>query len=176
MCAFCQQVASRPKGQLYCSVSCAQKDRYRKQPRPKKYETKSEYDHAHHLKKKYGITPDQYAAILEKQEGRCFICLCKPKSKRLAVDHDHKTNKIRGLLCSRCNHKLLGSANDSIEMLQRAIDYLTNPPAKGVINIICGPCGKREHHFCDALLKSVPTLCDCQHRDDTFTQEEVLAA
>ena len=42
--------------------------------------------------------------------------------------------------------------------------------------MICDPCGKKEHHFCEAVLKSVPTLCDCQHRDSTAIPEEVLAA
>lgn len=45
--------------------------------------------------------------------------------------------------------------------------------------MICSSCQKREHHFCDALLKSVPTLCDCQHREpETIveTQARVAAA
>lgn len=86
-----------------------------------------------YLRKKYGITEDEYNDILCAQNGRCAICLCKPRTKSLAVDHDHKTNEIRGLLCSRCNHGLLGHAHDSIEMLKRAIEYLENPPAKGVL-------------------------------------------
>jgi hypothetical protein len=87
---------------------------------------------------KYGITAEQYNLLLEKQEGKCFICLCKPRSKSLAVDHDHKCCKarqscgkcIRGLLCMRCNHVLLGAAKEDPEVLLRAADYLTNPPAQ----------------------------------------------
>lgn len=62
--------------------------------------------------------------MLEEQNGRCAICLCKPRTKRLAVDHNHKTGKVRGLLCSRCNHGLLGYAHDSVEMLLRAYEYV----------------------------------------------------
>ena len=43
---------------------------------------------------------------------------------RLAVDHDHTTNAVRGLLCSKCNHELLGAAHDSLELLERAVAYL----------------------------------------------------
>lgn len=84
-----------------------------------------------YLKRKYGITEEQYNELLLEQAGKCAICLKKPRTRALAVDHDHKTNEIRGLLCSRCNHGLLGNAHDSIEMLKRALDYLENPPAKG---------------------------------------------
>lgn len=90
---------------------------------------------------KYGITAEQYDLLLDKQEGRCFICLCKPRSKSLAVDHDHKCCKarkscgkcIRGLLCMRCNHTLLGAAKEDPELLDRASSYLRNPPARGVL-------------------------------------------
>lgn len=87
-----------------------------------------------YLKRKYGITEEQYEDILEAQAGKCGICHRKPKTRRLAVDHNHKTGEVRGLLCSRCNHGLLGHAHDSIEMLERAIEYLKNPPAKDIVN------------------------------------------
>src|SRR5262245_31965134 len=50
------------------------------------------------LKKKYGISLEQYAAKLAGQGSVCVICL-KPKEKPLCVDHDHKTRKLRSLLC-----------------------------------------------------------------------------
>lgn len=85
------------------------------------------------LKRNYGISLAQYDAMLEAQDGRCFICSCKPRSKRLAVDHNHKTKEVRGLLCSRCN-KALGVFHDKAEIVERALNYLTNPPARGVLN------------------------------------------
>lgn len=87
-----------------------------------------------YLQKKWGITEEDYNDIKSAQNGRCAICLCKPRTKNLAVDHDHKTGTIRGLLCHRCNHGLLGHAHDSVEMLERALAYLKDPPAYGVLN------------------------------------------
>lgn len=87
-----------------------------------------------YLRRKYGITEEQYEELKLAQGGKCAICLKKPRTRSLAVDHDHKTGSIRGLLCSRCNHGLLGHAYDSIEMLERAIGYLKNPPAKDFFN------------------------------------------
>src|SRR6266853_1569057 len=54
---------------------------------------------------RYGLTVQQYENLLIKQQGRCAICLkeCSNHGKKLNVDHNHRTNKIRGLLCHRCN-------------------------------------------------------------------------
>ena len=60
------------------------------------------------LKKLYGITLDEYNTLYELQDGKCAIC-GKHNSeftKSLAVDHDHKTSKIRELLCILCNTQL----------------------------------------------------------------------
>jgi len=78
------------------------------------------------LEKLYGVDHEWYILKLGEQEGKCAICKCTPRSIRLAVDHNHKTGDVRGLLCSRCNKKLLGSANDSIERLKSAVAYLEN--------------------------------------------------
>lgn len=72
----------------------------------------------------YGITYDEYELLLACQDFRCAICLGRPRKNALSVDHDHKTGEIRGLLCSRCNHRLLGSANDDPARLRKAADYL----------------------------------------------------
>ena len=58
------------------------------------------------LKYKYGIDRAGYDRMLKEQDGACRICRKKPRTRRLAVDHDHKTNEVRGLLCSRCNEGL----------------------------------------------------------------------
>lgn len=58
------------------------------------------------LKKKYGLTLEEYATKLANQNGVCAICGDPPKRYRLAVDHDHETGKIRDLLCLGCNAKL----------------------------------------------------------------------
>ena len=57
-----------------------------------------------HVERTYGITQREYEALLSAQDGRCAICTRVPRSRRLAVDHDHNTGKVRGLLCYTCNH------------------------------------------------------------------------
>lgn len=89
----------------------------------------SAYRHEHSIARDFGITPEQYDHMLELQGGRCAICENRPGKRRLAVDHDHETLEIRGLLCTRCNHKLLGAAHESQAMLRRAARYLDEPPA-----------------------------------------------
>jgi hypothetical protein len=89
-----------------------------------------DYAHTRLIARQYGITADQYLELLELQDGRCAICLTRPRNRRLAVDHDHDTGEIRGLLCTRCNHGILGKAHDSVTLLTRAIAYLTEPPAR----------------------------------------------
>lgn len=88
--------------------------------------------HAAMISKTYGLGSSDYAALLALQGGRCAICRARPKSKRLAVDHAHdETGAVRGLLCSRCNHDLLGSAWDSLALVVALWHYLNTPPASG---------------------------------------------
>lgn len=79
----------------------------------------------------YGITKDEFDAMLLEQGGVCAICKDPEKQidsrsgvvRQLAVDHDHSTGKVRGLLCGDCN-KGLGMFKDRPELLQAAIDYI----------------------------------------------------
>lgn len=73
--------------------------------------------------KRYGITITDYEALLHKQNGKCAICGQKSKDHTLAVDHCHRTRRVRGLLCSQCNQGL-GRFKDKPELLRRAIAYL----------------------------------------------------
>lgn len=76
------------------------------------------------LRRRYGITVDEYEAMLKQQRGVCAICLQECTSgKSLAVDHCHKTGKVRGLLCAACNVSL-GKFKDSTALLESAIKYL----------------------------------------------------
>jgi hypothetical protein len=76
------------------------------------------------LRKRYGLSPEDYERMLKDQGGVCAICKKKcQKGIRLAVDHDHKTNVIRGLLCSKHN-TALGLCSDSPAELRACADYL----------------------------------------------------
>lgn len=87
--------------------------------------------HAARIERVYGLTAEQYDDLLKLQGGKCAICRRRPKTKRLAVDHSHKTNEVRGLLCSRCNHDLMGAAWDSGNMAAALWHYLNTPPMAG---------------------------------------------
>lgn len=79
--------------------------------------------------KVYGLQPGGYDMLLELQDGHCAICRrATGKTRRLSVDHDHKTGKVRGLLCRPCN-TLLGHLRDDPVAAERIRDYLIDPPA-----------------------------------------------
>ena len=77
---------------------------------------------------KFGITLDQYNQMFANQEGKCLTC-DKHQSeltKTLAVDHDHNTGKVRGLLCDFCNRQL-GVYESQRKLFNRFDDYLNRP-------------------------------------------------
>lgn len=74
------------------------------------------------------MTQDCYMKMLDLQNQCCLICNINVENTgklHLVIDHCHKTNKVRGLLCSKCNVGL-GMFNDDIEILKSAINYLEN--------------------------------------------------
>lgn len=93
----------------------------------------SKANHEKRVAETYGLEPGQYDLLLAAQDGACAICRRKPGAKRLAVDHDHTTEEVRGLLCKACNRDVLGHLRDDTEALQRAIEYLNDPPARRVL-------------------------------------------
>jgi hypothetical protein len=103
----------RTEGRCYCGQPVEQGFRNCKKHR------------AYHRQRLYGITEKQFDDLVLKQDGKCAICNTEPDTakKTLAVDHDHKTGAIRGLLCHYCNG-LLGHAKDSVDRLTSAINYL----------------------------------------------------
>lgn len=75
-----------------------------------------------HLRRHFGITLKEYKQTLRDQKRRCKICLAKPKKgKKLCIDHNHKTKKFRGLLCTSCNI-LLGIAKDRPQAFKRSLN------------------------------------------------------
>lgn len=75
------------------------------------------------LKTKFGINLPTYQKILEEQNGVCYICE-QEDTTALAVDHNHKTKQVRGLLCRNCNRGL-GLLQDNPKFLKKALQYLT---------------------------------------------------
>jgi hypothetical protein len=85
-----------------------------------------EYDLELHMMKNYGLDFKDYQKMLEAQGHKCAICGSPPpnnRKTRLAIDHCHKTGKVRGLLCDRCNRSI-GLLKDNVSILQKAIEYL----------------------------------------------------
>lgn len=84
-----------------------------------------EHSRNYHLIRTYGISLEDYNNMFEEQNGKCSICKIDNSllKKDLAVDHCHKTEKVRSLLCGNCNLGL-GSFQDSIEFMEEAIVYL----------------------------------------------------
>lgn len=101
-----------------CSA-CANK-RVQKWKRAHKHSTR-----IHRITYKHGLAKAEYLEMLRAQNSRCLICRksMKKNQKRLAVDHDHKTGMVRGLLCLLCNWGL-GSFRDNPKFLRAAAAYL----------------------------------------------------
>lgn len=112
-----------------------------KEKRKEKYNSSS-YDKSYYAKNRdyylskfrerkykttYGISIEEYDKIYEEQGGGCKICGRHQDTikKRLHVDHDHKTGKVRGLLCNQCN-VMIGMAFENPNVLTRAIKYIDN--------------------------------------------------
>lgn len=89
------------------------------------------YSRKHFLRKKYDLSVEEYQELWDSQKGLCYICNRPERVKDrtgklrdyLSVDHDHKTGKIRALLCHHCN-ATLGHVQDNPILLLRMIDYL----------------------------------------------------
>ena len=84
---------------------------------------KSKYTH---IKRIYGLSKEQFFEMMKNQNDCCAICFVHKEEqfyKTLAIDHCHKTGRVRGLLCSNCN-TALGLFKDNKDSLQRAIQYL----------------------------------------------------
>lgn len=69
------------------------------------------------------FTVEEYNRLLTEQKGLCAICHLPPDSRPLFPDHDHKTGKVRELVCMKCN-AILGMADDNLALLEAALQYL----------------------------------------------------
>jgi len=89
------------------------------------YAKNEEYSYGRGISRAYGIDLVEYNKLLVKQKHSCYICKKHKDTfkKRLCVDHNHKTGKVRGLLCASCNY-VLGHSKDSVRILKTMIKYL----------------------------------------------------
>ena len=124
-CFHCQREsnARNNKHQLkkWCSANCA--NAYRSSDVKRCRSSESIHRKEYSLRRIHGITFADYDAKLESQEGQCALCNFRDKGRNLSVDHDHATDRNRGLLCKICNLKL-GWLEMDIEWPARAISYL----------------------------------------------------
>lgn len=100
---------------------------YNKKWRSENLEYAKLRDKRHNLKRNFRLTLEEYEHMKAAQNYGCAICQKNRSSikKDLCVDHDHETGKIRGLLCDNCNRGI-GLLQDNINLLHKAIEYLTN--------------------------------------------------
>lgn len=97
--------------------------------------------HAGRVEREYGITKDTYDDLFRLQGGRCAICGRRPRTLRLAVDHDHKTGQVRGLLCANnengCNRGVMANLESAVDggpaAARRAVQYLSDPPLRRLL-------------------------------------------
>lgn len=117
-CTRNRQIASRHADPLKQSRKVASDAAYRSTPEGRRRVKDS------NLRRYYGISVEQYEALIAAAEGVCEICkgVC-PTGRALAVDHDHVTNRVRGVLCSNCN-QALGKFKDDQWLLLQAVLYL----------------------------------------------------
>lgn len=108
-----------------CRACLSEQDRVRYHARRKTNPDYQESNRNSRYKYLYGITTEDYNLLLEKQHHKCALCKRHDDEfkTRLAVDHDHNTGEIRGLLCRGCN-LALGRLGDTEESLLRVIKYL----------------------------------------------------
>lgn len=85
---------------------------------------RSELRKARRIELSYGLTRKEHKSLEKHQKKRCAIC---ERETNLVIDHCHDTGDVRGLLCGTCNTGI-GHLRDSVELLEKAVEYLQNPP------------------------------------------------
>lgn len=121
-CEICGSVipTKRRRDATYCSDLCKKRSQRSVSPRSRRA------DFIANLRVKYGLTLEEYEAMLAKQGGKCAICCTSEwpgRHNRPHVDHCHTTGRVRGILCTSCNSGL-GRFRDRIDLLEAAIVYL----------------------------------------------------
>jgi hypothetical protein len=123
ICISCQ----REDAKKYYNPKAAKEERNTPEYKEKFRNYMREYMQEHPflgLKYRYGLSEEDFKRMLEEQNNTCASChLSFSLERRPTVDHNHKTEKVRGLLCGQCN-RVIGMANDNVDILVDAIEYL----------------------------------------------------
>lgn len=131
-CPSCGSEVTGRRNKLYCNVSCQRAMNLQKRlpTRRQQYaeadpDIRRESRREYHYKSRFGITLDEYNEMWATQDRRCAICRIeqKPNQRAFAVDHDHETGEIFGILCFICNHKLIADIRTP-DIYDRAAEYL----------------------------------------------------
>lgn len=103
-------------------------------------------NHENMVAKTYGLAPGEYEQMYQAQGGVCAICQrATGKTKRLAVDHDHDTGLVRGLLCGPCN-RMVGYFRNAPEAFRRAAAYLERARERNRALNKCFVCERPNDH------------------------------
>jgi hypothetical protein len=109
-CPLCDTPIRGPRNRTYCSTKCK--------------------DRTGSLRKKFNLPVGEYRRLVTAANGRCPIC--SKRTREWHVDHNHRTNKITGVVCARCNVTLLAASLHSVELAQNLLSYLTITPAEAL--------------------------------------------
>lgn len=111
----------------HCTLCCRElsKKYYNPKKNSEKYNDNKDAVRDDRLKRKFGITLNEYNEKLFSQEEQCAICgkSVENNGKALAVDHNHNTGEVRGLLCNNCN-VAVGFVDENIDIARKMIKYL----------------------------------------------------
>lgn len=122
-CCICgtEVPPSRSKRAATCSPEC-QKTRILRYSRSY-YKANPDAWRLSHVARRYGLSAEEYARLVDTAGDRCAICREPQQGKSLAVDHHHDTGVVRGLLCQNCNI-MIGMARENPEILRQGAEYL----------------------------------------------------
>lgn len=106
---------------------------------PERRDRLKEQHRSYKLAKRYGLSMEQYFSLLDRCNGACEICGATLSrdgangTRRMAIDHDHNTGQVRGILCRACNTSV-GVLGDDISGLKRALAYLTRSKQRETVD------------------------------------------
>ena len=90
----------------------------------------------------YGLTLEEHEQLMSDQGGKCWICQGDNGLKALCIDHDHKTNNVRGLLCNLCN-RAIGLLRDDPELIDKAAEYIRKGSPEHLQGKLIGKHGRK---------------------------------